>query len=54
MVWGPLHGEHQEFHGICIQDEVATLKIDAQASAHIPTPNIVSLQYLEQREVGLK
>ena len=36
MVQGPLHAECQEFHRICIQDEVFTPKIDAKASAPIP------------------
>ena len=38
MVLGPLWGEHQEFHSVCIQDEVVTPKINAQASAPIPHP----------------
>ena len=53
MVRGPLCGECQEFHGICIEDEVVTPKIDAWASTPIPYPHVVSLQSLEQREVGL-
>ena len=47
MVWGPLHEECKEFHGICIQDELVTPKIDAQANAPIPHPHVVSLQSLE-------
>ena len=38
MVQGPLHGEFQEFHGICIQDEVVTQKLNAWASVPIPHP----------------
>ena len=38
MVWDPLHGECQEFHGIYIQDEVVAPKIDAWASASISHP----------------
>ena len=38
MVWGPLHMKHQAFHGICVQDEVVTAKINAQASTPVPHP----------------
>ena len=32
---GPLHGEHQEFHGIYIQDGIVTPKINAGDSTPI-------------------
>ena len=54
MVWGPLHGECQEFHSICIQDKMVIPEIDAQASTPISHLHVVSLQSLEWREVGLK
>ena len=49
MAWGPLHGEHQEFHGICVQDGIVTPKIDAQTSTPISHHYVVSLQSLEWR-----
>ena len=54
MAWGPLPGECQEFHGICIQDGMVTQKNDAWASAPISYSHVVRLQCLEWREVGLK
>ena len=43
MAWGTLHGECQEFHGICIQDEVVTPKIDAWTSTPVPHPPFCEL-----------
>ena len=43
MAWGPLHGECQEFDGICIQDGIITPKMDAWASAPMSHPHVVSL-----------
>ena len=54
MAWGPLCGEHQEFHDICVQDGIVTPKINAWGSTSISHPCVVSLQSPEQREVGLK
>ena len=38
MAWGPLHGECQEFHGICVQDGIVTPKIEAKASTPVSHP----------------
>ena len=40
-------------HGICLEDEMNAPEIDAWASAPISHPQIMSLQSLAQREVGL-
>ena len=53
VVWGPLHGECQECHGICIQDEVVTLKIDAWASAPFPYPMYYELAMSRMKRGGV-
>ena len=54
MVWDPLHGECQEFHGICIQDQMVTPKIDAQASALIPHALCCDLAISRMKRGGVK
>ena len=54
MVWGPLHGECQEFHGICIQDEVIIPKINAWASAPIPHTLSCELAISRMKRVGVE
>ena len=54
MLWGPLHGEHQEFHGICIQDEVVTPKINAQASVPVPHPQFCELAISRMKKDGVE
>ena len=53
MVWGPLHGEHQKFFGICIQDDVVTSKIDAWASTPIPHPLCCELAIYRMKRGGV-
>ena len=52
MVGVPIIGDARNFLGICVQDGGAIPEIDPQASISILYPPILSLQTLEQREVG--
>ena len=54
MVWGPSHEECQEFHGICIQDEMVTAKINAQASAPISHPPCCELAISRTKRGGVE
>ena len=54
MVWGPLHGEHQELHGICIHDKLIILKINAWASAPIPHPLCCELAISRMKRGGVE
>ena len=47
MVWGPLHGECQEFHEICIQDKVVTPK-----AMHGPAHTFYTPQYLHHQNTN--
>ena len=51
---GPCVGDARSSHSISIWDEIVIPKIDAWASAPFHTPRVMSLQSLDQREVGLK
>ena len=46
-------GNARSFLGICVQDRGTIPKIDVQANMSILYPPVLSLQTLEQREVGL-
>ena len=54
MAWGPLVGECQVFHGICIQDGIITPKIDAWASTPISHPLCCELAVSRMKRGGIE
>ena len=50
----PLCGDARCSHSISVSDEIGTPKINVQASTPVSCPQIISLQSLDGREVGLK
>ena len=54
MAWGPLHGKHQEFHSICIQERMVTPKIDAWASTTISHPLLCGLAVSRMKRDGVE
>ena len=53
MVWDPLHGECQELHGICIQDEVITPLINVWASTLVQYPPYCELTISRMKRGGV-
>ena len=54
MAWGPLHGECQEFHGICIQDRMITPKFDSLVSAPISHPPCCEVAIPRMKRGGIE
>ena len=53
-MWDPLHGEHQDFHSICIKDEVVAPKINAQASTPVLHTPSCELAFSRMKRGGVE
>ena len=54
MALSSLYGECQEFHGICIQEGIGTLKIDAGANAPVSHPLYCELAISRIKRCGVE